>query len=152
MTQATWTRRVLAPPGDPQPAPRRPASQSEPDGPQRSLCKPTRGTTALHLAAANGDKPHTTVRIATRRPRETPALMSESKDIARTTCEQTAAESGQMCRQNESSARAMLALWVSIWRRARRKSTFGMAWKVAGSAKCATCVFESLLCEHPPSA
>ena len=52
-------------------------------------------------------------------------------------------ESGQMCRQNESSARAMLALWVSIWRRARRKSTFGIAWKVAGSAKCATCAFES---------
>ena len=143
MAPATGIHGVLAPPGDPQPAPRRPASQSEPDGPQRSLCKPTRGTTALHLAAANGDKPHTTVRIATRRPRETPALMSESKDIARTTCEQTAAESGQMCRQNESSARAMLALWVSVWRRARRESTFGMAWKVAGSAKCATCAFDS---------
>ena len=64
--------------------------------------------------------------------------------VARTSCEQTTAESGQMCRQNESSARAMLALWVSIWRRARRESTFGMAWKVAGSAKCATCAFESL--------
>ena len=74
--------------------------------------------------------------------------MAGSKDIARTTCEQTAAESGQMSRQNESSARAMLALWVSVWRRARRESTFGMAWKVAGSAKCATCAFESLLCEQ----
>ena len=42
--------------------------------------------------------------------------------------------------QRESHA----CLWVSIWRRARRKSTFGMAWKVAGSAKCATCAFESL--------
>ena len=34
--------------------------------------------------------------------------MPESKEIARTSCEQTTAESGQMCRQNESSARAML--------------------------------------------
>jgi len=45
----------------------------------------------------------------------------------------------------------MLALWVSTWRRARRKSTFGMVWKVAGSAKCARCAFESLLCGHPPT-
>ena len=30
--------------------------------------------------------------------------MPESKEIARKSCEQTAAESGQMCRQNESSA------------------------------------------------
>ena len=73
-----------------------------------------------------------------RRWSPTATSMPESKEIARTSCEQTTAESGQMRRQNESSARAMLALWVSIWRRARRKSTFGMAWKVAGSAKCAT--------------
>ena len=91
-------------PGPPHDSRQRPASQSEPEGPQRSLCEPTRGTTVLHLTPANGNKPHTTVRISTSRPRETPALMSESKDIARTTCEQTAAESGQMCRQNESSA------------------------------------------------
>ena len=130
----------------------RPASQSEPEGPQRSLCEPTRGATALHLTPASGNEPHITVSISRSRPRKSPTSRSESKDIARTTCEQTTAESGQMCRQNESSARAMLALWVSIWRRARRKSTFGMAWKVAGSAKCATCAFESLLCEHPPTA
>ena len=78
--------------------------------------------------------------------------MPESKEIARTSCEQTRAESGQMCRQKERSARAKLALWVSIWRRARRESTFGMAWKVAGSAKCAICAFELLLFEHPPTA
>ena len=143
MTQATWTRRVLAPPGDPQPAPRRPASQSEPEGPQRSLCEPTRAATALDLTPAVGDEPHTTVRISRSRRRWSPTSMPESKEIARTSCEQTTAESGQMCRQNESSARAMLALWVSIWRRARRKSTFGIAWKVAGSAKCARCAFES---------
>ena len=35
------------------------------------------------------------------------------------------------------------ALWVSVWRRARRRSTFGIAWKVAGSAKCARCAFDS---------
>ena len=152
MAPATGIHGVLAPPGDPQPAPRRPASQSEPEGPQRSLCEPTRAATALRLTPASGHKPHITVRISKSRPRWSPTSMPESKEIARTSCEQTTAESGQMCRQNESSARAMLALWVSIWRRARRKSTFGMAWKVAGSAKCATCAFESLLCEHPPSA
>ena len=143
MAPATGIHGVLAPPGDPQPAPRRPASQSEPEGPQRSLCEPTRGTTVLHLTPASGNEPHITKRISRSRRRWNPTLRSESKDIARTTCEQTTAESGQMCRQNESSARAMLALWVSIWRRARRKSTFGMAWKVAGSAKCARCAFES---------
>ena len=121
----------------------RPASQSEPEGPQRSLCEPTRGATALHLTPASGNEPHTTKRISKSRRRWNPTTMSESKDIARTTCEQTTAESGQMCRQNESSARAMLALWVSIWRRARRKSTFGIVWKVAGSAKCARCAFDS---------
>ena len=152
MAPATGIHGVLAPPGDPQPAPRRPASQSEPEGPQRSLCEPTRAATALHLTPAVGDEPHTTVRISRSRRRWSPTSMPESKEIARTSCEQTTAESGQMCRQNESSARAMLALWVSIWRRARRKSTFGMAWKVAGSAKCATCAFESLLFEHPPTA
>ena len=56
------------------------------------------------------------------------------------------------CRQHESSATSQRALWVNVWRRARRESTFGMAWKVAGSAKCATCAFESLLFEHPPTA
>ena len=152
MAPATGIHGVLAPPGDPQPAPRRPASQSEPEGPQRSLCEPTRGATALHLTPAVGDEPHTTVRISRSRRRWSPASMPESKEIARTSCEQTTAESGQMCRQNESSARAMLALWVSVWRRARRESTFGMAWKVAGSAKCATCAFESLPIEHPPTA
>ena len=121
----------------------RPASQSEPEGPQRSLCEPTRGATALHLTPASGNEPHTTKRISKSRRRWNPTTMSESKEIARTSCEQTTAESGQMCRQNESSARAMLALWVSIWRRARRKSTFGIAWKVAGSAKCARCAFDS---------
>ena len=107
---------------------------------------------ALHLTPASGNEPHTTKRISKSRRRWNPTTMSESKDIARTTCEQTAADSGQMCRQNESSARAMLALWVSIWRRARREATFGMTWKVAGSAECATCAFESLLFEHPPTA
>ena len=34
----------------------RPASQSEPEGPQRSLCEPTRAATALHLTPAVGDE------------------------------------------------------------------------------------------------
>ena len=107
------------------------------------LCELTRGATALHLMPASVNKPHITVRISKSRSRWSPTSMPESKEIARTSCEQTTAESGQMCRQNESSARAMLALWESVWRRARRESTFGMAWKVAGSAKCATCAFDS---------
>ena len=123
------------------------AASREPKRAERApalpICEPTRAATALHLTPTSGDEPHTTVRISRSRRRWNPTTMSESKEIARTTCEQTAAESGQMCRKNESSARAMLALWVSIWRRARRKSTFGMAWKVAGSAKCARCAFES---------
>ena len=129
----------------------RPVVQSRPGGDRDGTSTTARAATALHLTPASGNEPHTTKRISKSRRRWNPTTMSESKDIARTTCEQTAAESGQMCRQNESSARAMLALWVSVWRRARRESTFGMAWKVAGSAKCATCAFESLLCEHPPS-
>ena len=96
MAPATGIHGVLAPPGDPQPAPRRPASQSEPEGPQRSLFEPTRGTTVLHLTTAVGDEPHTTVRISKSRRRWNPTSRSESKDIARTTCEQTEAESGQM--------------------------------------------------------
>ena len=152
MTQSTGPHRLMASPDHPHDTRQRPASQREPEGPQRSLCEPTRAATTLHLTPAVGDEPHTTVRISRSRRRWSPTSMPESKEIARTSCEQTTAESGQMCRQNESSARAMLALWVSIWRRARRKSTFGIAWKVAGSAKCATCAFESLPIEHPPTA
>ena len=144
MAPATGIHGVLAPPGDPQPAPRRPASQREPEGPQRSLFEPTRGTTVLHLTTAVGDEPHTTARISKSRRRWNPTTMSESKDIARTSCEQTTAESGQSVVSTRAARRAILALWVSIWRRARRKSTFGIAWKVAGSAKCATFAFESL--------
>ena len=143
MTQSTGPHRLMASPDHPHDTRQRPASQREPEGPQRSLCEPTRAATALHLTPASGNEPHTTKRISKSRRRWNPTTMSESKDIARTTCEQTAAESGQMCRQNESSARAMVTQWVSIWRRARRKSTFGIAWKVAGSAKCARCAFDS---------
>ena len=130
-------------PGPPHGSRRRAVAQHRLGAHPALLCEPTRDATALHLTPASGNEPHTTKRISKSRRRWNPTTMSESKDIARTTCEQTTAESGQMCRQNESSARAMLALWVSIWRRARRKSTFGIAWKVAGSAKCARCAFES---------
>jgi len=121
----------------------RPVVQDRPRGDRDGTSPTARAATALHLTPASGNEPHITVRISRSRPRYSPTSRSESKGIARTTCEQTTAESGQMCRQNESSARAMLALWVSIWRRARRKSTFGMVWKVAGSAKCARCAFDS---------
>ena len=138
MTQSTGPHRLMASPDHPHDTRQRPASQSEPEGPQRSLCEPTRGATALHLTPASGNEPHTTKRISKSRRRWNPTTMSESKDIARTSCEQTTAESGQSVVSTRAARRAILALWVSIWRRARRKSTFGMAWKVAGSAKCAT--------------
>ena len=143
MTQATWTRRVLAPPSDPQPAPRRPASQSEPEGPQRSLCEPTRAATALHLTPAVGDEPHTTVRISRSRPRYTqPRGLSQRASRARPASRQQQKVDKCVVR-TRAARRAMLAPWVSIWHRARRKSTFGMVWKVAGSAKCARCAFDS---------
>ena len=82
----------------------RPVVQDRPRGDRNGTSPTARAATALHLTPASGNEPHITVRISRSRPRYSPTSRSESKGIARTTCEQTTAESGQMCRQNESSA------------------------------------------------
>ena len=117
MAPATGIHGVLAPPGDPQPAPRRPASQSEPEGPQRSLCEPTRAATALDLTPAVGDEPHTTVRISRSRRRWSPTSMPESKEIARTSCEQTLSMTGLRYRSVELTESVLPHIENKRWRR-----------------------------------
>ena len=117
MTQSTGPHRLMASPDHPHDTRQRPASQREPEGPQRSLCEPTRAATALRLTPASGHKPHITVRISKSRPRWSPTSMPESKEIARTSCEQTLSMTGLRYRSVELTESVLPHIENKRWRR-----------------------------------
>ena len=95
----------------------RPVVQSRPGGDRDGTSANTRATTALRLTPASGNEPHITVRISRSRPRWSPTSMPESKEIARTSCEQTLSMTGLRYRSVELTESVLPHIENKRWRR-----------------------------------